>query len=468
MRDKRKLDRKPWLEEWPLIVLLRIRRRVTWSIRVSSKGKTSQKSESAGKTNDHKPTIVKFHGKLAAALRAEGMQVGETVKQVARDARMPPSAKQIKREVLRATKFLLPKEKSSAEQQAYWKARETPFRSGKMERLGLDMGTKNIVLAYRKDKQDKQIAFRREVNGFLQILKGDNFTKQMLVQSGVPYIARDKDFIAIGEKAEELAFSFGKELQRPMVNGVLSITERQAMAIMGVIVKSIIGKLNDDVILYFCIPAAAINHTVNVDYHQKIIQAILESFEMKVKINGFSINEARAIVISRSPDRSAIGISFGAGMVNVCYCLYGIPIYEFSIVGSGDMIDAESARVTGESTTAIARIKESSDMKLDEGMPQDFIKRAIYLNYTILIERVAKGVAAGFKVNESKAKAPKPMPIILAGGTASISGFLKFFKEVFTKQDMPFAVGEITLADRPLYAVAEGCLTAAEMHEDKK
>jgi actin-like ATPase involved in cell morphogenesis len=346
------------------------------------------------------------------------------------------------------------------EQAAYWHARETPFRSGKMDRIGLDIGTKNIVLAYRKDNK---LSFRREVNGFVSITKGDNFTKQMLVQAGVPYIEREKDFIAIGEKAENLAFAFGKELQRPMVDGVLSVTERQAMGIMGVIIKSIIGKINDDTTLCYCIPAHAINKEVNIEFHQKITQAILESFDVKVKLGGFPINEARAIVISRSSDRSAIGISMGAGMVNVCYCLYGVPVYEFSIVGAGDWIDKESSRATNESPTAIARIKESEEMRLDKGMPPDFVKKAIYINYMILIEKVARGIAEGFRKNESKAKAPKPMPIIVAGGTAAIGGFIELFKEVFAKQDMPFAVGEITLADRPLFAVAEGCLIASEM-----
>jgi len=364
-------------------------------------------------------------------------------------------------EIVRMTAHRVAKKSNYGE---FLKAQETIFRSGNMERLGLDMGTKNIVLAYRKDGQ---LSFRREVNGFISIVRSDSFTKEMLTQSSVPYIEREKDFIAIGEKAENLAYAFGRELQRPMVNGVLSVSERQAMSIMGVIVKSIIGKLNDDAMLYYCIPGSAINYEINVEFHNKVIQAILNSFDVKVKIVSQPINEARAIVIARSPekDKTGIGISCGAGLINVCYCLYGIPIYEFSIAGAGDWVDKESARATNESPTAVAKIKESPDMRLDAGMPQDFIRRAIYLNYMILIERVAKEIANGFRRNESKARAPKPMPIFIAGGTASINGFLPFFKDLFSKQDMPFAVGDIALVDRPLFAVAEGCLIAAEKHE---
>ena len=447
---------------WP--ILLPEPARKTYRSNRSSKARASPKSSSVKTPTASKPTPVSISDPITRALKAEGWTPGNL--KAIKDRHFVPKSKAVKnrerQELVKKTAYLITKPPRGFAE--YQKNVETIFRSGTMERLGLDMGTKNIVLAYKKDGQ---VCFRREVNGFISVVKQDNFTKEMLVQSQVPFIERDKDFIAIGSKAEDLAYSFGKELQRPMVNGVLSVTERQAMSIMGVIVKSIIGKLNDDAILCYCIPGQAINQEVNVDFHNKVIQAILASFDVKVKLKGSSINEARAIVIARSPekDKSGIGVSCGAGMINVCYCLFGVPVYEFSIIGAGDWIDRESGRATNESPTAIAKIKESPEMHLDGGMPAEFIRRAIFLNYTILVERIAKSIAEGFRKNEGKARAPKPMPIYIAGGTASVGGFLALFKEVFAKQDMPFQVGEISLVDKPLYAVAEGCLIAAEKHE---
>ena len=43
------------------------------------------------------------------------------------------------------------------------------FRSGKMQKLGLDIGTKNIVLAYKDSEGKKKI--RHEINGFIKIPK---------------------------------------------------------------------------------------------------------------------------------------------------------------------------------------------------------------------------------------------------------------------------------------------------------
>jgi len=197
----------------------------------SSRTRNFRKSSSEPKktrAEDRPATIPPVYkvDPIAEALRLEGMvpQLTHKIAEVKDTEPLKQKQSRLKFQFEYKVRHL-----TREEQAAYWHARETPFRSGKMDRIGLDIGTKNIVLAYRKDNK---LSFRREVNGFVSITKGDNFTKQMLVQAGVPYIEREKDFIAIGEKAENLAFAFGKELQRPMVDGVLSVTERQAMGIM--------------------------------------------------------------------------------------------------------------------------------------------------------------------------------------------------------------------------------------------
>jgi hypothetical protein len=344
------------------------------------------------------------------------------------------------------------------------------FRSGKMIKLGLDIGTKNIVLAYEDDKGKKKI--RHEVNGFIKIPKGDGFTKNLLVSSGVAYVENENDFIALGKKAEELSYAFNKTLQRPMIDGVISGKTDEAMQIMAIIIRAIVGKLNDDAILYYCIPANAINQNTNVAFHDKVMKMMIDDFDGT--INSYSINEARAIVISEVEDKTGIGISFGAGMVNICYCLYGIEIFAFSIVGSGDRIDIESAIRFGynpkdpegsykETPTSICKRKEK--MTLTE-CPEDVVGKTIWINYGIMIESVIKAIIEGFKKHEEKARIDKPIPMIIAGGTSSPDGFDDYVKDVISKIEVPFEIGEIRRAEKPLYAVSEGCFAAAHMHEE--
>jgi len=343
----------------------------------------------------------------------------------------------------------------------------------KLNRIGLDVGTKNIIVAYRD--QDT-IKFRREVNGFLELDEKGGFVKQMLLHQNVPFLEMEDSYVALGKKAEDIAVAFGKYLKRPMQKGTIAVGEEKAMKIVSAIIKAIIGNVEDDAYLYYCIPAEALNTETNVTFHQKIVQAIIDSYKSKDghRVTGLPINEARAIVLSQIPDHTGIGISFGAGMVNVSYCMFGLPIYEFSIVGSGDWVDMETARLTGNleeddlgverPKALVTQAKESID--LGGPMPATNLDRAIFVNYEILIENVAKGIASGFRKHENAARAAKPMPVVCAGGTSSPKGFIEMFKQVFEKQQMPFEIGEITRADDPLYAVAEGCLIACEMHED--
>mgnify|MGYP000417059927 CR=1 FL=1 len=346
-----------------------------------------------------------------------------------------------------------------------------------MERLGLDIGTKNIVLAYVKDDKKK---VRHEVNGFLKMPRSDGFVKQMLVNSGVPYVEKGDNFIILGKKAEELSYAFNKTMQRPMKDGVISGSEDEAMEIMAIIIHSIIGKLNDDAILYYCVPADALNAQTNVKFHDKIMSMIISQYGGECKIKPYSINEARALVVGGIEDKTGIGISFGAGMVNVCYCLYGIEVFKFSLIGSGDKIDLDSAvrfgydpnKASGdykETPTSICRRKENRIKDKPFSLskcPDDMVGKTIWINYNILIESVIKGIVDGFKQNEEKARIDRPIPIIIAGGTAMADGFVDMFKDGIMKMSMPFEIGLVSLANNPLYAVAEGCLQAALLHQD--
>lgn len=341
-----------------------------------------------------------------------------------------------------------------------------------MIKLGLDLGTKTIVLAKRSD--DNSVLFKHEINGFFAFDKPDNFTKKLLVTQKIPYIERNGKLYALGSKAEQFAYAVNSVLRRPMAEGTISY-EEEALNLMASIVQAIIGKLDEDAILYYCIPANAINKSTNIEYHNKIAQLIIESYKKSdAKIQAFSINEARAIAVA-SEESIVIAISWGAGMVNVCYTMHGMPIFEFSIVGSGDWVDVESAKRFGydpshsdrkspETPTTICRVKETINLTLPV-VQMGRIEQTIALHYQVLIENVVNGIVKGFNENIDKARIDKPIPIVMAGGTSSPNGFAEYFKKIITAADLPFEVESVRVHDRPLFTVAEGCLRAAEMHE---
>jgi hypothetical protein len=343
-----------------------------------------------------------------------------------------------------------------------------------MKKLGLDLGTKHIVFAFRDGKND--IKFRYEINGYLVFDRSDNFLEQLLVKQGVPYVTKGKDLIAIGGKAEQIAYNFNKTLRRPMAEGGVNKADEAAQEVLAIIVKGIIGKLADDATLYYCTTAAPVNSkTLNVDFHKKVVKLLVENYVCdNEKIHAFHINEARCLVIEEPG--CSIGISWGAGTVTVHAGIFGVPIFEFCIVGAGDWIDVECAKQFGynpdrpdadsrETPTTICRRKEQVDLSK---VPPDRIGQSICLMYEILIENVLSNIIKGFNENREKYRFDKPIPIINAGGTSMPTGFIELFSKKLDekKDELKIPIGEVRRAKDPLFAVARGCLIAAELHKE--
>jgi hypothetical protein len=349
-----------------------------------------------------------------------------------------------------------------------------------MQHLGLDLGTKTIVLA-RKGEDGRNI-FRSEINGFYAFERPDGFVRNMLVKQGIAFIERphpdypnDKSksiIFALGRNAEKIAHVFNGVLRRPMADGTVS-KEPEAINIMASIVHAVIGAIKEDTIIYYCIPADALNRKTNVGLHQKIAQHIIDVKKTESKILAFPINEARAIAIGTGEDTS-IAISWGAGMVNVCYAKFGMSVFEFSLVGSGDKVDMDSAMAFGynpdkpydkyvETPTTISERKPSID--LSSTAPRERVEQTIVFNVQLLIESVVKGICDGFNQNPERSRFDGEIPITMAGGMASFPGFGEYFEGVLDKHNPPFKVQSVKVHKTPLFAVAEGCLEASHLHE---
>lgn len=342
-----------------------------------------------------------------------------------------------------------------------------------MKRLGLDLGTKHIVLSWRDEKN--KIKTRYEVNGYITLERTDAFTEQFLIKNEVPYITRGNEFIAIGSKAEKLAYTFNKNLKRPMAEGGVSRNDEDAQEIIAVIIRSIIGKLTEDALLYYCTTAAPINtNNLNIDFQKKIVKLIIEGYESdKAKITAHHINEARCLIIEEAG--TAIGISWGAGTVTIHAGVFGVPVFEFSISGSGDWLDIEVAKRFGydpdnpdkqsrETPTSVCRRKEKIDLMK---VPEDKVDQAIVLMYDILIENVVTGIIKGFRDNRTKFRPGEPVKVINAGGTSMPPGFTTklYAKLDAVKDQLTIPIGEVTQAPDPLFAVARGALIACEAHK---
>lgn len=329
--------------------------------------------------------------------------------------------------------------------------------------IGFDCGTYNLVACTRDDKGN--FVHKREVNAFLEMPLDDRFVFNMMKTAGVPLIEREKVAYALGEAAVNMAYTMSKlELKRPMTAGCVNPKEKDAFQIMSIMIHSLLDDVKKDgEVLYYSIPANAINQETDADYHNKILEAIFKAYksDQGFKVDPRPINEGLALVYAELGKKAftGIGVSFGAGMVNLCFAMYGNPVFTFAIVNSGDWIDKQAAKATGETVAFINKQKTKIDLTK---APTGLVERAIHTQYRLMVEHTVSEIKKGLANVTKSVHSEDPVDIVIAGGTSSPYGFATMFKETIMAADLPIKIGEIIKPADPLYSVARGCLIAAE------
>jgi len=327
---------------------------------------------------------------------------------------------------------------------------KTLFETGK----GLDVGTVFVDCA---QKTGSEVTFRIQRNAFFDI-EYSEFVRGILEKSEVKYVlSKDKIYI-VGDDAIKFANLFGRNLRRPMRSGIISSREEEALLVMEVIIKSVLGPPSKkEEICYYSVPGSPINADFNTIYHQNVINGFLEKLGYKPK----PINEGLAIVFSELAEDNftGMGISFGGGMANICLAIMGVPAFSFSVVRAGDWIDEQVAMATNQPISRIIAFKENSLnlKKPEESMNK--IEQALSIYYEHLIEYILEQIKKELMKNPPQLE--EPLLIIISGGTAKPSGFIERFREILGKTDFPLSVKEVRLAPHPLYTTSKGALIAA-------
>lgn len=329
--------------------------------------------------------------------------------------------------------------------------------------ISFDVGTYNLVSCTRDEKNN--FVYKREVNAFLELPLENRFVFNMMKSAGVPLIERDKVAYALGEAAVNMAYTMSQlELKRPMTNGCVNPKERDAFQILSIMIHSLLdGVKQDKETLYYTVPANSINEDTDADYHQRILDAIFKAFksETGLTVTPHHINEGLALIYAELGKKAYTGISasFGGGMVNICYALFGNPVFSFSIVNSGDWIDKMAAKATGESIAFINKEKTKVDLTK---VPTGLVERAIQTQYRLMIEHAVSGIKKGLENVQKTVRSDGEIDFVVAGGTSSPNGFTELFKEVLGQAQLPIKIGDVTRPTDPLYSVARGALIAAE------
>ncbi len=309
-----------------------------------------------------------------------------------------------------------------------------------------------------------QTVLKRQRNSFVEIDYSD-IAEKMLSRSDVLYIRKGERVFIVGEDALNFANIFNKETRRPMSEGILSRKEKWAIPMIRMMVERVLGEPDDegDEHAYFVCPANPVDSDLDTLYHQKTVQALVE----EAGYNAHPLNEGMATIYSELSDNNftGLGISFGAGMTNVCLSYYAVPVLQFSVARGGDWIDKQAANSTGEPVDRITRVKEE-DFAMDFETATGDIQGALAIYHDAHMEYVIDHIAD--QIVEADLEEDLDLPVVLAGGTSSPKGFSQHFKDKLREADLPFDISTVRRAQNPLTSNAKGALVASITEEEEE
>jgi actin-like ATPase involved in cell morphogenesis len=324
---------------------------------------------------------------------------------------------------------------------------------------GLDVGTMNILSARQ---EGDETVFVQQRNSFVEIDYSD-MAEQMLSRSEVLHIRKDDQVYIVGDDALNFANVFNRETRRPMQHGILSSDEKSAIPMIKLIIEQVVGEpVNRDERLFFSTPADPIDSGLSTLYHQKTLESLLGDMGYDPE----PINEGMAVIYSELADNdfTGLGISFGAGMTNVCLAYYAVPVMRFSIARGGDWIDEQAAQATGTPVDKVTSIKEE-DFALDFTTDVGGVEGALSIYYDSLLDYVIENVIT--EIDEEDIEEDLDVPVVVTGGTSSPAGFEALFEQRLDEASIPFSISGVTRASEPLYSVARGALVAASSEEQE-
>lgn len=320
----------------------------------------------------------------------------------------------------------------------------------------LDIGTMHLISASLT--KDNKVRFKKLRNAFLKLQVSGSMT-QFLKDEELQYAEIGADFYALGDSAYKMAGVTGKDICRPMQDGVLNPDEKRAEIILKLLIEGLVGKAQTPgAVCFFSVPAEPFKSESRLVYHSEIIHAILEDLGYKAT----PVNEGLAVVYSGLAERrfTGIGISCGCGLLNVCLSHKAQMIDAYSIDRAGDWIDESASKAIGE---PLNRVRSAKEGGVNLTAPRDRVENAIAIAiyYKDLIVYAVECIKARMKENHRYVFLKDPLEIACAGGTALPSGFIALFRSAVKKARLFVKIDQVSLTKDPLYAIARGCLIAA-------
>jgi hypothetical protein len=325
--------------------------------------------------------------------------------------------------------------------------------SSKIQAVGLDVGTSRIVAARAADGGTR---FAAQLNAFVD-LPWSKLTATALEREEVPHTVDGKRIVVLGSESARFADMLGIEVRRPMARGVLDANESEALTELRRLLEHVVGPAESKgQRLCFSVPAGEDTEDA-VSFHEASLTEILTGLGYSVRC----IPEGLAVVYAEleTTNYTGVGVSFGAGLCNVCLAYLSVPIASFSIGKAGDYIDANAASATGDLINRIRMRKEDAFHFNGHFAEKDLQALSVYYNDVVGSAVAEMRVRLADCARTGRFK--RPVPVVLSGGSSLPEGFRSRFEQALTSSAFPVPVSEVRMAESPLETTAKGALVAA-------
>ncbi|HYE65488.1 MAG TPA: hypothetical protein VD966_07895 [Pyrinomonadaceae bacterium] len=330
---------------------------------------------------------------------------------------------------------------------------KTDVTTAKPTALGLDIGTSRIVVSDGSYHQNTH----SHLNAFVAVPHSE-MAENVLKQRSMVYERNCKQLYVYGNDSDFFASFLNTIARRPMQYGLLNAQEEMSQQVIQWIIQRLIPRARRGETLCFSVPGKGDGVNGQLVYHEAVLKNMLQSLGYNAK----AVNEGQAVVFSELQEENftGIGVSFGGGMCNVSVSFMSMPMITFSIPKAGDYIDTNVAAVLNETPTRVRLFKEE---KLDlSRQSKDDLTRALHIYYEDVLQTLIDRLRAEFRASSQLPKIDRPMPVVLAGGTAKPYGFLQKFESMLKAGgDFPIEISDVRMAKDPLTATAYGCYIAA-------
>lgn len=322
---------------------------------------------------------------------------------------------------------------------------------------GLDVGTMNIVASY---VEGNKTIIKQQRNLFLE-MEAAEVAGHMLQQANILHMKYGSQYLVVGEDALTFANVLNADARRPMKQGILARDEKSAIPMMKLIIERQLGApKREGEVCFYTSPGTPVDGKKNILYHQKILDAVLRRLGYSPKV----INEGLCAVYAelQKEEFTGVGISCGAGMVNVALSHLGVPLASFSVQRGGDWIDTQVSEATGLTKDKVTSIKEK-DFRLDKRDGLNQVQAALAIYYDNLIDYSVKWIETELRrVNVDEGM---KVPVIITGGTSSPKGYVESYEKRLRQAQLPFEITTVRPANSNLFTISMGALVGARVHE---